>query len=34
MGIIVPKEGKAFGFRVIELNFGLDELSGDGGNIS
>jgi hypothetical protein len=34
MGTIVPKEGKAFGFCVLELDSGLDELSGDGGNIS
>jgi hypothetical protein len=33
MGMIVLKEGKAFGFCVLELNSGLDELSG-GGNIS
>jgi hypothetical protein len=32
--MIVPKEGKAFGLLVLELNSGLDELSGGGGNIS
>jgi hypothetical protein len=34
MGIIVPKEGKAFGFWVLELDSSLGELSGGGGNIS
>jgi hypothetical protein len=34
VGMIVPKEGKAFGLLVLELNSGLDELSGGGGNIS
>jgi hypothetical protein len=34
MGIIVPKEGKAFGFWVLELDSGLDDLSGGDGNIT
>jgi hypothetical protein len=34
MGITIPKEGKVFGFWVLELEFGLHELSGGGGNIS
>jgi hypothetical protein len=34
MGMIVMKEGKAFELLVLELNSGLDELSGGGGNIS
>jgi hypothetical protein len=34
MGMIVPKDGKAFGFRGLELDSGLDELSGGGGNIT
>jgi hypothetical protein len=34
MGMIVPKEGNAFGLWVLELDSGLDELSGGGENIS
>jgi hypothetical protein len=34
MGMIVPKEGNAFGLWLLELDSGLDELSGSGGNIS
>jgi hypothetical protein len=34
IGMIVPKDGKAFEFRVLELDSGLDELSGGCGNIS
>jgi hypothetical protein len=34
MGMIVPKDGKAFGFCGLELYSGLDELSGGGSNIS
>jgi hypothetical protein len=34
MGMIVPKEGKDFGFWVLELDSGLDELSGGGDSIS
>jgi hypothetical protein len=34
MDMIVPKEGKAFGLCVLELDSVLGELSGGGGNIS
>jgi hypothetical protein len=34
MGMIVPKEGNAFGLWLLELDSVLDELSGSGGNIS
>jgi hypothetical protein len=34
MDMIVLKEGKSFGLCVLELDSGLDELSGGGGNIS
>jgi hypothetical protein len=34
MGTIVPKDGKTFEFSGLELDYGLDELSGGGGNIS
>jgi hypothetical protein len=34
MGMIVPKNGKACGFLGLELDSGLDELSGGGGNIT
>jgi hypothetical protein len=34
IGMIVPKEGNAFGLWTLELDSGLDELSGGGGNIS
>jgi hypothetical protein len=34
IGMIVPKDGKAFEFRGLELDSGLDELSGGGGSIS
>jgi hypothetical protein len=32
MGMIVSKEGNAFGLWLLELDSGLDELSGGGGN--
>jgi hypothetical protein len=34
IGMIVPKDGKAFEFCGLELDSGLDELSGGGGKIS
>jgi hypothetical protein len=34
IGMMVPKDGKAFQFWVLELDFGLDEVSGGGGKIS
>jgi hypothetical protein len=34
IGMIVPKDGKAFEFWVLKLDFGLGELSGGGGKIS
>jgi hypothetical protein len=34
IGMIVPKEGNAFGLWLLELDSGLDELFGGGGNIS
>jgi hypothetical protein len=34
MGMIVPKEGNSFGLWLLELDSGLDELSGGGGKIS
>jgi hypothetical protein len=34
MGMIVLKDGKAFEFYGLELDSGLDELLGGGGNIS
>jgi hypothetical protein len=34
IGIIVPKDAKAFKLLGLELDSGLDELSGGGGNIS
>jgi hypothetical protein len=34
IGMMVPKDGKTFEFWGLELDFGLDELSGGGGKIS
>jgi hypothetical protein len=34
IGMMVPNEGKAFGLLPLELDSGLDELSGGGGSIS
>jgi hypothetical protein len=34
IGMMVPNEGNAFGLLPLELNSGLDELTGGGGNIS
>jgi hypothetical protein len=34
IGMIVPKDGKAFEFCGLELDSSLDELSGGGGKIS
>jgi hypothetical protein len=34
MGMIIPKDEKAFGIWGLELDSSLDELSGGGGNIS
>jgi hypothetical protein len=34
IGMMVPKEGKDFEFWDLELDSGLDELSGGGGKIS
>jgi hypothetical protein len=34
IGMIVPKDGKAFEFWGLELDSSLDELSGGGGKIS
>jgi hypothetical protein len=34
IGMMVPKDGKAFEFWGLELDSGLDELSGGGGKIS
>jgi hypothetical protein len=34
IGMIVSKDGKAFEFWGLELDYGVDELSGGGGKIS
>jgi hypothetical protein len=34
IGMMVPNEGNAFELLLLELDSGLDELSGGGGSIS